>query len=205
MTDTNTLDDKHKHAPAVSGVSDLILRRWSPRAFSSKPVSAADLHKLFEAARWAASAYNEQPWRFLVGHKGDATYQKLFESLVEFNQLWAGKAPVLILTLASKKFHHNGYENTHARYDAGAATALLMLQATHQGLHAHSMSGFDPVKAREALHIPEDFDVITVTAVGHLGDPAELPEAMQEMEKSPRGRKPVEELAFSEWEKPFAF
>lgn len=205
MTNTNILDDKHKHAPAVSGVSDLILRRWSPRAFSSKPVSATDLHKLFEAARWSASAYNEQPWRFLVGHQGDATYQKILAALVEFNQLWAGKAPVLILTLASKNFDRNGHENTHARYDAGAATALLMLQATYQGLHAHSMSGFDPAKAREALHIPEEYDVITVTAVGYLGDPNELPEAMQEMEKSPRGRKPVEELVFSEWGKPVAF
>lgn len=202
---TTTADDQHKHAPAVDGVNDLILRRWSPRAFSSKPVEGHQLRKLFEAARWSASAYNEQPWRFVVGLRGDATYQKIHDSLVEFNQLWAGKAPVLILTLASRKYDRNGTENHHARYDAGAATALLMLQATHQGLHAHSMSGFDPAKAREALDIPEDYDVVTVTAVGHLGDPADLPEAMQEMEKSPRGRKPIEEFVFSSWGKPATY
>jgi nitroreductase len=198
-------DDKHKHAPAVDGVQELFLRRWSPRAFAAKPVSREDLRTLFEAARWSASSYNEQPWRFLVGVKGDATYQKIYDALVEFNQQWAGHAPVLILSAARKQFSHNGAPNQYALYDTGAATALLMLQATHLGLHAHSMAGFDHAKARAAFGIPENFEVGAVTAVGYLGDPEMLPEGMREQEKAPRGRKPVEEIVFSAWETPAAF
>jgi nitroreductase len=197
-------DDRHKHAPAVDGVHELFLRRWSPRAFAAKPVSREDLRKLFEAARWSASSYNEQPWRFLVGVKGDETYQKIFDTLVEFNQQWAGHAPVLILSAARKQFSHNGAPNQYGLYDTGAATALLMLEATHLGLHAHSMAGFDHEKARAAFGIPEVFEIGAVTAVGYLGDPATLPEGMRKQEESSRGRKPLEEIVFSAWEKPAA-
>src|SRR6201996_7270685 len=106
--------EKLKHAPAVPGVEDIFLRRWSPRAFADKDVSADDLKKIFEAARWAPSSYNEQPWRFFLGHRGDPTYQKIFDSLVEFNQGWAKSAPVLILSAASKSFAHNKSANHFA-------------------------------------------------------------------------------------------
>lgn len=200
-----SFNDQHKHAPAVEGVSDVILRRWSPRSFADKPVSKPDLRKLFEAARWSASSYNEQPWRFIVGVKGDETYKKIFDVLVEFNQTWAGSAPVLILTVAQKHFSHNKQANRYALYDTGAATALLMLQATHQGLHAHSMAGFDVDKARKTFGIPDDYEIGAVTAVGYLGDPLKLPEQLQQQEKSPRGRKPVEEIVLAEWGKPASF
>jgi nitroreductase len=191
-----------KHAPAVPGVIEEILARWSPRAFSHKPVSQEDLTKIFEAARWAPSSFNEQPWRFLVGHKGDPTYQKIFDSLVEFNQGWAKSAPVLILSAAQKHFAHNRAANHFAIHDTGAATAYLVLQATALGLHAHSMAGFDQEKARAAFQIPEDYAIGAVTALGHLGDTETLPEGLREQELSPRRRKPLSEFVFALWGQP---
>jgi len=197
--------EKLKHAPAVPGVIESILARWSPRAFSHRPVAEADLKKIFEAARWAASSYNEQPWRFLVGHRGDSTYQKIFDSLVEFNQGWAKSAPVLILSAASKNFGHNGAANHFAIHDTGAATAYLGLQAAALGLHTHSMAGFNPEKVRAAFNIPESFHIGAVTALGHLGEVDSLPEGLLEQELSPRQRKPLSEIVFTEWEEPAKF
>ncbi|HZU09119.1 MAG TPA: nitroreductase family protein [Pseudacidobacterium sp.] len=191
-----------KHAPAADGVADVIYARWSPRAYADKQVSSEDLRKIFDAARWAASSYNEQPWRFFVGRRGDATYQKIFDTLVEFNQQWAKSAPVLILSVASKKFAHNGSPNYHALHDTGAATATLSLAATSLGLHTHSMAGFDHDKARKAFNVPEDYDIGAVTALGYLGDPEGLPEQMKKTELSPRQRKDLGQFVFSEWERP---
>jgi len=191
-----------KHAPAVPGVIEEILARWSPRAFSHRPVGAEDLKKIFEAARWAASSYNEQPWRFFLGHRGDATYKKIFDSLVEFNQGWAKSAPVLILSAASKSFAHNGAPNHFAIHDTGAANAYLVLQATKLGLHGHSMAGFDQEKARAAFGIPENYAIGAVTALGHLGDINTLPEGLLEQEMSPRQRKPLHEIVLAEWGEP---
>jgi nitroreductase len=193
--------EKLKHAPAVPGVIEVILQRWSPRAFSAKPVSKHDLRKIFEAARWAASSYNEQPWRFIVGHKGDPTYQKIFESLVEFNQSWAGSAPVLILSAASKNFAHNGSPNHFAIHDTGAATAYIALQATALGLHTHSMAGFDKNKARVAFGIPDTYDIGAVTALGYLGNVDNLPDGLMEREVAPRDRKALSEIVLSGWGK----
>lgn len=194
--------ERLKHAPAAPGVIEEILARWSPRAFSHRPVAAEDLKTIFEAARWAASSYNEQPWRFFVGHRGDATYQKIFDSLVEFNQGWAKSAPVLILSVASKTFARSGATNHYAIHDTGAATAYLVLQATRLGLHGHSMAGFDQEKARSAFGIPESFAIGAVTALGHLGDADSLPEGLREQETSPRQRKPLGEIVFAEWGEP---
>lgn len=194
--------EKMKHAPVVQGVIEVILQRWSPRAFSAKPISRHDLRKIFEAARWAASSYNEQPWRFLVGHKGDSTYQKIFDSLVEFNQSWAGSAPVLILSAASKNFAHNGAPNNYAVHDTGAATAYLSLQAAALGLHTHSMAGFHPDRARAAFDIPDSYHIGAVTALGRLGDVDDLPEGLLERELAPRVRKPLHEIVLSHWGHP---
>ena len=191
-----------KHGPSATGVEELILRRWSPRAFADRAVNAHDLKKLFEAASWAASSYNEQPWRFLIGHRGDETYQKIFDALIEFNQAWAKSAPVLILSVGKKTFAHNGAPNHYALHDTGAATANLSLQATALGLHTHSMAGFDNEKIRESFHIPEDYAIGAVTALGYFGDTATLPEHLNKMETSPRERKPLREFVFSRWEKP---
>jgi len=197
--------EKLKHAPDVAGVHDLILRRWSPRAFSEKPVSDTELKTLFEAARWAASSSNEQPWRFLVGKKGDAAWRKIFNALVEFNQNWAKSAPVLILSVAKKTFTAKGEANGWNLHDTGAATASLALQATAIGLHAHSMAGFDKEQARASFAIPTDYDLAAVTAVGYFGDPESLPDYMRKMEVAPRQRKPLEEIVFTDWEKPAEF
>lgn len=194
--------EKLKHAPAVAGVEDLILHRWSPRAFSDKEVSTAELKALFEAARWAASSYNEQPWRFLVGRRGDETYQKIFNSLVEFNQSWAKSAPVLVLSVAKKIFTNNASPNRYGLHDTGAATAYLALQAAANGLHTHSMAGFDAEQARASFAIPSDYEMGAVTAIGYFGDPSTLPEQLHKTEVSPRQRKPLEEFVFSAWEKP---
>jgi nitroreductase len=143
--------DKLKHAPDVAGVEDLIRRRWSPRAYADKDVPAAELKRLFEAARWAASSSNEQPWRFLVGRRGDQTYEKIFKALVEFNQGWAKSAPVLVLSVAKKTFTGKDQPNAYGLHDTGAATAHLALQATADGLHAHSMAGFDREQMRASF------------------------------------------------------
>lgn len=197
--------EKIKHAPALPGVAELILRRWSPRAFADKAVSGEDVKKLFEAAQWAASSYNEQPWRFLVGHRGDETYKKIFDSLVEFNQGWAKSAPVLILSAGKKTFTQNGSPNHYALHDIGAATAHLHLQAIALGMHAHSMGGFIQNKAREAFAIPDDFEIGAVTAVGYFGDPDTLPDQLRPQEIAPRQRKPLSEFVFTAWEEPVKF
>ena len=191
-----------KHGPAESGVVDLILRRWSPRSFSDKPVSSEDLTKIFTAAAWAASSYGEQPWRFLVGKKGDPTYAKILDSLVEFNQGWAKSAPILILSAGKKTFTQNGSPNHYGLHDTGAASANFSLQATALGLHTHGMGGIDRDKARANFQIPDDFEVGAAWALGYLGDPEALPEPMRGMEIAPRSRKPLAEVVFAEWDQP---
>lgn len=202
MSPTRESVESLKHAPGVAGMLEPILHRWSPRAYADRDVPVEDLKKGFEAARWAASSYNEQPWRFLVGRRGDATYQKIFESLVPFNQDWAKQAPVLILSVARKHFAHNGQINRHYWHDTGAAMANFMVQITALGLHAHSMAGFDHEKAQKAFNIPDDFETVAVTAVGYQGDPDSLPEGTRKSEIAPRTRKELKEFVFSEWEKP---
>ena len=197
--------EKLKHAHAVEGIPELLLRRWSPRAFADREIPSADLEKLFVAASWAASSFNEQPWRFFLGRRGDQTYKKIFESLMEFNQGWAKHAPVLLLSIGKTVFSHNGSPNAYGLHDTGAATANLMLQATALGLHAHSMAGFDKERARASFSVPPEYEMGAATAVGYLGDPLSLPEQYQKGELTPRTRKPVAEFVFSEWETPATF
>lgn len=192
-----------KRAPAVDGVLPVILERWSPRAYEDKPVSGAALEKVFEAARWAPSSFNEQPWRFFVGVKGSETYDKIASVLVPFNREWATHAPVLILGVAKSRFSHNDSPNGFAAHDLGAATAYLVLQAAASGLHAHQMAGFDQAKAREIFKIPEGYLVGSVTALGYLGEPATLANKDQHAgEVAPRTRKPLNEIVLSEWDEP---
>jgi nitroreductase len=189
-----------KQAPAVDGVLPAVLSRWSARSFADRQVSDADLVKVFEAARWSASAYNEQPWRFLVGKRGSATHDKIFSTLIGFNQSWAGKASVLILGVASTKFSHNGSENAYALYDLGAAASLLTLQAAALGLNTHSMAGFDHDAARKTFEIPADYALGAVIALGYQGEPAALGnEQLIAMETTPRERKTLDELVLSAW------
>ena len=189
-----------KQAPAIDGVLPVVLARWSPRSFAGRDVTPADLRKVFEAARWAASSNNEQPWRFLVGLRNSSTHQKIFSTLVGFNQSWAGAAPVLILGVASSKFSHNGSPNAYALYDLGAASATLCLQAASLGLKTHSMAGFDHTAARQAFGIPEDYLLGAVIALGYQGEPSALGhEKLIAQEIAPRSRKPLNEFVLSEW------
>jgi nitroreductase len=192
-----------KQAGTIDGVLPVVVDRWSPRSFANREVSPADLRKVFEAARWAASSYNEQPWRFLVGTRNSLTYKKIFSTLISFNQSWAGTAPVLILGVASTKFSHNGTPNAYGLYDLGAAAATLCLQAASLGLRTHSMAGFDHFAAREAFDIPEDYILGAVIALGYQGEPAALGvEQMIEQEIAPRTRKRLNEFVLSAWGSP---
>jgi len=185
-----------KQAITRRNISENIKNRWSPRAFDSRPVEEEKLLRVLEAGRWAASAFNEQPWRFVVGNKGEEKYDKILDSLIEWNQQWAGKAPVLILNLAKKTFSRNGKVNATALYDLGQAVAGLAMEAVNQGLVSHQMSGFDKEKARLSLGISDDFQPVSVMALGYYGSVEELPEDMQKMEVSARERKTGEDLLF---------
>ncbi len=203
MTLSATAVNQLKHAPAQENVLEVVLHRWSPRSFADGDVSAADLRTVFDAARWAASSYNEQPWRFLVGRRGSETFQKIFASLMEINQQWAGTASVLILGAAKTKFSHSGAPNRVALYDLGAAAATLCYQATALGLHTHQMAGFSVDAARTAFAIPEDFILGAVIALGYQGEPAALAnEQMRAYEIAPRQRKELSEFVLSAWGEP---
>jgi nitroreductase len=190
-----------KQAPPVEGVLPLVLDRWSPRSFADREVSPDLLAKVFEAARWTASSFNEQPWRFLVGTRNSLTYKKIFETLIGFNQSWAGAAPVLILGVTSSKFSHDNASNYHALYDLGAAAFCLVLQAAALGLSTHQMAGYDQSAARLAFGIPEDYVPGAVIALGYQGEPAALGnEQLISREVEPRTRKPLKEFVFSAWD-----
>jgi nitroreductase len=191
-----------KHAVTVFPVEDLILRRWSPRAMADKPVSEADLKTIFTAAAWAASSFNEQPWRFVMGRKGDQTWTKILNCLMPANQSWANSAPVLVASFSRKTFSHNQTPNSVAQHDVGAASANLALQATALGFHAHGMAGFDKPRLHAALEVPSDFEPVACWAIGYLGDPDSLPQHFKEMEGKPRQRKPLAEFVFGTWDKP---
>lgn len=192
-----------KKAPAVDGVLPIFHIRWSPRSFSNREVAPADLARVFEAARWAASSFNEQPWRFLVGTHNSLTYKKIFDSLAPFNQSWAGAAPVLILGAAKTTFSHNNAPNRVAFYDLGAAASYLTLQAAALGLAAHQMAGFDPDAARKAFEIPENYLLGAVIALGYQGEPDNLHDERQRaQETAPRERKPLKDFVFSAWDTP---
>jgi nitroreductase len=176
---------------------DLIAQRWSPRAFQSKPVPAEALGSLFEAARWAPSCFNAQPWRFVIATADNAEdHRRLVDCLVEANQVWASKAPVLGLSIAQSNFEFNGNPNAHARHDVGLAMGQLALQAQALGLVVHQMGGFDGGKAVESLEIPEGFEPVAAFAIGYPGDAGDLPDALAERERTPRERKALGELFF---------
>jgi nitroreductase len=189
-----------KQAHSEDGVLPIFLERWSPRAFADRDVAEEDLRKVFEAARWAPSSSNEQPWRYVVGMRGTETHEKVLQSLVPGNQVWAQKAPVLILGLAKTRFSHNNSPNSYAVHDMGAASAHLVLQAAAQGLTAHQMAGFDREKARTLLGIPEGYEFGSAIALGYQGEPETLPnEELIKRESAPRQRKPLGEFVFGKW------
>jgi nitroreductase len=188
----------HKAAETGDPIHELIRNRWSPRAFDGRPVEHEKLRSVFEAARWAASSYNAQPWFFIVATKEDRdSYNKILDCFVEFNQGWAKGAPVLALSVARMQFEHNGAANAHAFHDVGQAAANLALQATALGLQVHQMAGILPEKAREVFGIPEGYQAVAGFAIGYPGDPTGLPDKLREQEHAPRSRKPLDSFVFT--------
>jgi nitroreductase len=177
-------------------IHPLIASRWSPRAYNSKPVEKDKLQRIFEAARWAASSSNLQPWYFLVGFKGDEVFKKIFDTLVEFNQLWVEKAPVLVLAIA-KTTNNRGELNKSYSYDLGQSVAILSLQAMAEGVYTHQMGGFDASAAAFALEITDEYKVLVVFTLGYLGELEMLHPKLQKLEMSSRQRRSISESVFT--------
>jgi nitroreductase len=178
-------------------VHELIAKRWSPYAFADRSVAERDLRSLFEAARWAPSSYNEQPWSYIVATTAQPEdYQKILSCLVEANQEWAKAAPVLALGIATLRFARNGKPNKAAIHDLGLAAGGLLVEATARGLVVHQMIGIEPERARELFGIPEGSEAVTGLAIGYQGNPATLPEKLRERDQAPRRRKALNEFVF---------
>src|SRR3982074_2462240 len=193
-----------KLAETQTPIHDLIRRRWSPRAFSERLIEPENIRSMFEAARWAPSSRNEQPWAYLIAtSKERASYETLLGVLVEANRSWALKAPLLLLAVAHTRIDKDGQTNRHGFYDLGQATANLIFQATSLGIVAHQMGGFNVEAARERLGIPEGWEPVSMIALGYPGNAESLPESMRERETARRSRKPLEQFVFSgKWGQP---
>lgn len=185
-----------KEAQTRHPVHPLLRRRWSARAFAPQPIAEQTLMTLLEAASWAPSSMNEQPWAYLFAHKGEAAFDLMAECLLPGNR-WAKNAPLMLLSLARKTFSTNGKPNRHALHDVGAANAQLLLQAADMDIYGHQMGGFDMDKTLRTFHIPDDLEPVCFIALGYLDDPDTLEEPFRSRELTPRSRKPVEDFAFS--------
>jgi nitroreductase len=198
----------NRKAIVAAPIHDIIAARWSPRALDPhRPVSRDQITSLLEAARWAPSCFGDEPWRFLVFDRASAPddWDRAFDCLAEGNQTWVRNAPLLLAAVAGSRFRFNGEPNRWAQYDTGAASENLCLQAVALGLVAHQMGGFDGARLAETFGIPDEYTPMAMIAVGHPGDPDALPEGLREKELAPRGRQPLEEIAFSgRWSKPYS-
>jgi nitroreductase len=202
MTHSANEVNKLRFEEVTEGLHPVFRNRWSPRSFLEREVAPADLRHVFEAARWAASSGNGQPWRFIVGIRNSATHKRIVSTLAGFNQEWAPKAPALILGIANT-LNSRGAVNAYALYDLGAASAYLTLEATALGLAAHQMGGFDHAAIRKALDIPDTYVLGSVIALGYQDEPGTLAtETLIAREISPRERKPLNEMVFTAWGEP---
>ena len=176
-------------------VDEIFLKRWSPRAMSGEDISHDELMSLFEAARWAPSSFNNQPWRFLYARRNTNNWELFFNLLVEGNKTWVKNAAALIVIVSKKTFDHNGNPSKTHSFDTGAAWQNLALQGSLKGLIVHGMQGFDYDKAREVLNIPDGYEVEAMVAVGKPGRKEDLPERLQQREV-PSDRKNLSDIAF---------
>jgi nitroreductase len=188
---TNVLQPEHPILPQLT-------QRRSPRAYTAQPVPAEALQQLFTAAGSAASCFGEQPWRYLVGNKEThpEAFDKILNTLGEFNQVWVKNAPVLVVSLAKTTFSHDSNSNRYALHDVGQASATLAVQAVELGLQIHQMAGFSQDAVRASFNIPAEYDVVAVFTIGYPGDLDKLPDALREREQAPRVRKPLTEYVF---------
>ncbi len=186
-----------KHADSDHPIHGLISRRWSPYSFADQDVASEDLVAIFEAARWAPSSYNEQPWRYILARRSDTkAFEQLLSCLMEGNQLWARYAPVLVIGVAMLKFARNGKPNKAAFHDLGLAVGNMCTEATARGLYVHQMIGIVPERVRELYSLPTEVEPLTALAIGYLGDGSNLPETLQERDRRPRERHPVTSFVF---------
>src|SRR4051812_45890980 len=174
-------------------INPLFLNRWSPRSMTGEEMDDDTIMSLFEAARWAPSSYNNQPWRFIYAKRNTAHWDKLFNLLAEPNKVWTKNAAVLVVVIARKNFEHNEKYSIMHQFDAGAAWENLALEASSRGLVVHGMQGFDYERARADLQIPDNFDVMAMIAIGRKGPKDNLPLQLQEREQ-PNDRKPLAEI-----------
>lgn len=188
-----------KPAETAFPVHELIRRRWSPVGFDSRPISVQTLFTLLEAARWAPSSFNDQPWAFLVATKENkAEFRRMLDCLTPGNQLWAQHAGALLISLARMHFAHNGQPNRHAMHDVGLATENLALQAVALGLQVHAMAGIDVEKIRSSYHVPEGWEPVAGIAVGYpSAELAHLPEKLQQRQLRSRSRRALSEFVFT--------
>ena len=178
-------------------VNDLASERYSPRAFADRPIPPDVLRRVFEAARWAASAYNEQPWRWLVATRDDEPgFACLLSTLVPSNQVWAKNAAALAISLARTAFERNGKPNRHAYHDVGQAAASMALEAVANGLAIHQMAGFEPDLVRQRGLLPPGYEAVAAIAFGYPGDPKTLPDGLRELETAPRQRRALRDVVF---------
>jgi nitroreductase len=177
-----------KQAQTRFPVIDLIKNRWSARAFSDQPLTKDQILTLIEAASWAPSSMNEQPWRYRFGLKGDPVFGQLWDCLLPGNQPWTKNAATLLLCTAKMNFARNGQPNNYALHDTGMANAFLMLQATEMHIFGHIMAGFDPDKLRESFQLDDDETAVCIIALGYLGAPDQLEEPFRTREITPRNR-----------------
>jgi len=189
------MGDRHWANPEHN-VHELICERWSPCIFEDRGIDDVEkIYSCFEAARWAPSCYNDQPWDYIIGIKGKGeSWEKIFSTLVEPNQQWAQNASVLAISVAHTKFRERDRPNAHGHHDLGAASVLLCLQATYLGLFAHQMAGFDADKARDLLGIPDHCDPVAAIAIGYRGRTEGAPENLVERDSGPRERRPIEQF-----------
>ncbi|CAL9658086.1 nitroreductase family protein [Streptomyces thermocarboxydus] len=190
-------------ANTAVAVHPLLAERWSPRSFdATHTITDEELVSLLEAARWAPSARNSQPWRFLVGRRGDTTYRRIFATLAPGNRLWAGNSSLLVAAVAAERLE-SGTPHPGAAYDTGLAVAQLSLQARALGLHAHQMGGFDPERLRTSLGVPDGYQPLSITAIGALAAPELLPQELRDRETAARERRPPAETFFAQsWGNP---
>jgi nitroreductase len=172
-------------------------KRWSPYAYSDRLVSAADLAAILEAARWAPSSYNEQPWRYILATRSEPeAFAKALSCLLEANQVWAKHAAVLMLAVTVTTFSRNGKPNKACQHDLGLAAGNICVEATARGLHVHQMIGIVPEKVRELYAVPDNAEPLTAIAIGYLGENPGLPDALHERDRAVRTRKPISEIVF---------
>jgi len=176
-------------------INEIFVNRWSPRAMSGEEINKEELMNLFEAAKWAPSSYNNQPWRFIYALKNTRSWNELFDLLVDFNKSWCKNASALVVVISKKTFDHNGEHSITHSFDTGAAWENIALQASINGLVSHGMQAFDYAKAKKILEIPENYNVEIMIAIGKPGKKEDLPKELQERE-IPSGRKKINEIRF---------